>query len=170
MSWLPEQPAVPPPRGGDLPGEASRSHAPRSAYRSSGPRTAGQPSASTESPSPEDNPFLATEDEKLSVSERKAEVDAEEVIFHDPIGGGTISKDKKEGKDKKKDTSDEEELSDEQRLKMLEDRLLSGQLSEEIYKKLRSKYTVKLLKSLEDQLLKGDITENEYNEKKEDLE
>ncbi len=116
---------------------------------------------------PEENPFIATEEEKLSVSERKAEVEPEE-IFHDPmsskIKAGTKTKETKE------ETPADGDLTDEQRLRMLEDRFLNGQISEATYKKLRSKFTIKILKLLEDKLVKGEITENEYDEKKTELE
>ena len=61
-------------------------------------------------------------------------------------------------------------MSDEKRFEMLEDRFINGQISEETYKKLRGKFTTKILKSIEDRLVKGDITENEYNELKEEYE
>ncbi len=114
----------------------------------------------------EENPFMATEEEKLSVSERKAEVEPEE-IFHDPMSPRVGEKEK--SKKSEKEPPSDEELTDEQRLRMLEDRFLNGQISEEIYKKLRSKFTTKILKSLEDKLVKGDITENEYSDKKSEL-
>jgi uncharacterized membrane protein len=128
-----------------------------------------------QSPSPEDsmssfedNPFIVTEEEKLSLSERKAEIEPE-MIFHEPLDS---SQRREKGKDRKKKSEDEDEdkLSDEKRLEMLEDRFINGQISEETYNKLRSKYTNRILKSLEDKLVKGDITENEYKELKEEYE
>jgi uncharacterized membrane protein len=123
-----------------------------------------------QSPEPEDNPFIVSEEEKLSLSERKAEVEPED-IFHEPLDSASKrKKDKDKDREKKSDTKDEEKLSDEDRLNMLEDRFINGQISEETYKKLRGKFTTKILKNLEDRLVKGNITENEYNDLKEEYE
>jgi uncharacterized membrane protein len=116
----------------------------------------------------EDNPFIVTEEEKLSLSERKAEVEPE-MIFHEPLDSRQ-RREKNRDKSKKSEDTDEEKLSDEKRLEMLEDRFINGQISEDTYNKLRSKYTVRIIKSLEDKLVKGEITENEYNELKEEYE
>ena len=120
-----------------------------------------------QSPEPEDNPFIVTEEEKLSLAERKLEVEPED-IFHEPLDTG--SKRKKDKDKKKSEDTDEEKLSDEDRLEMLEDRVINGQISEDTYKKLRGKFTTRILKNLEDKLVRGDITENEFKELKEEYE
>ena len=89
-------------------------------------------------------------------------------IYHDPVSPKIKPGDKP--KEPKAEKAAEGELDDEQRLRMLEDRFLNGQISEATYKKLRSKFSTKILKLLEDKLVKGEITENEYDEKKADLE
>ena len=111
---------------------------------------------------------MVSEDEQLDVSERKAEVEADDVIYHDPISsvvGGMGGK----GKSKKKDAEDPDGLTDEKRLQMLEDRFLNGEISEEIYNKLRKKYVARYLRAMEDQLVDGEITEEEYKLRKEEI-
>ncbi len=118
----------------------------------------------------EDNPFMVSEDEVLTASERKAEVESEDIVYHSPLDSKKRSgkDDKKSGK--KDEASDEDDLSDIQRLEMLEDRLLIGEISEEIYLRLREKFTASILESLEDRLVSGKISENKYNELKRELE
>jgi uncharacterized membrane protein len=110
----------------------------------------------------EQNPFMVTEDEILDESERKAEVEAEDVIHHD--AASSIIGGKNKAKDEKKESEPNSGLSDEKRLELLEDRLISGEISEEIYTKLRDKFAAKLLESLEDKLVLGEISEDKYNE------
>ena len=109
----------------------------------------------------EKNPFIVTEDEILDESERKAEVDAEEIIHHETGSSVIISKGKDSGKSKKSDAND---LTDEKRLQMLEDRFLTGDVSEATYLKLKEKFVVNIMKSLEDKLVTGEISEKEYQE------
>ena len=115
----------------------------------------------------EENPFIASEDEKLTDDERKSEVAAEDLVYHDSnrsvISGQVKSKEKK-------DNVSVPELTDEKRLQLLEDRFLTGEVSEETYKKLREKYTNKLLQALEDKLVAGEISEKKYKELKRELE
>ena len=112
----------------------------------------------------EKNPFMVTEDEALDKSERKAEVEADEVIYHETHSGiiGGTSRDK----EKEKKSKGETDLTDEKRMELLEDRLLSGEISEEIYKKLHDEYSAKILESLEDKSVTGEISEDKYNELK----
>ncbi len=111
----------------------------------------------------EENPFMVSEDDKLPDSERKAEVEPEEVIYHE-IGETRVSS---SGRNKKK--KDKDDLTDEKRLQMLEDRFLNGEISEEIYNKLRKKYVTRYMRSLEDKLVDGEISEDEYKEKKDEV-
>jgi len=104
---------------------------------------------------------MATEDEILDKSERKAEVEAEEITHHETGTSVIMGKGKDSGKSK---NASDNELTDEKRLQMLEDRFLTGDVSEATYFKLKEKFVSNIMKSLEDKLVTGEITEQKYHE------
>ena len=115
----------------------------------------------------EENPFIVSEDEQLPLSERKAEVEPEEIVHHD---SSKLIGSSEKNETKKKDENNKEELTDEKRLEMLEDKFLTSEVSEETYKKLRKKFTTKILKSLDEKFENGEITAKKYEEVKSELE
>jgi hypothetical protein len=69
-------------------------------------------------------------------------------------------------KESRTDEEIEEELTNEIRLEMLEDRFGKGEISEGLYESLRNKLVKKIILELEDKLISGTITEEEFNKKK----